>query len=595
MFATLATLALIGVPCTSSWSSSSAAWSATGEAPPSPALGGSTVPCTRHAPPSRLAAAAALALRRRLQRRRRRHPGRRRRARPSRRPSARHRAAVAAASRALTVGLGFIPSVQFAQFYLAEQSGRLRRRRPRRDAPEQDRPRPHHARSARAPSTSASATAPRSSRPSARASRSSTRRRSTASSRRSSWPRPTSGIKTAADLEGKKHRHPRQYGSSWIMLQALLGSAGLTPDDVDDRRVPGLRPGGRAPAGRRRRRHRVRQQRADPARARPASSRSCSRSTTSCRCPAPGLVTGKATLDGEARRPRGVHGGDARRDGPDRRRPPEGPRRDLRRGARPRRGPGPPAPDPRRHHRDLDEPAPGPLWRDRRDGWQQSLDFMTGSAWCPTPSPSTSWSTSRCSRRSSPSLGAAVFQVGVPGGAGAASGRPRVGRHALGMRAVVTGPVRSARPVRGRTGVWLILLRIRIARRRREVRRSLVRNCPGQDAGTPGDREDRPARERSVEHAAAEAVRADDRRQEERQLVRRGPGDSGVVLDQRSAPVRLGPRGVVRDGSSSRGPPSPARTGRRPDSGLARAGLARTPARRTPAPRRRGREDDPGR
>jgi len=42
----------------------------------------------------------------------------------------------------------------------------------------------------------------------------------------------SSGIKTAADLEGKRIGIPGRYGSSWIMLQALLGSAGLTPEDV---------------------------------------------------------------------------------------------------------------------------------------------------------------------------------------------------------------------------------------------------------------------------------------------------------------------------------------------------------------------------
>ena len=42
-----------------------------------------------------------------------------------------------------------------------------------------------------------------------------------------------SGIKTAADLKGKKIGIPGKYGSSWIMLQALLQSAGLTPADVD--------------------------------------------------------------------------------------------------------------------------------------------------------------------------------------------------------------------------------------------------------------------------------------------------------------------------------------------------------------------------
>jgi putative riboflavin transport system substrate-binding protein len=42
-----------------------------------------------------------------------------------------------------------------------------------------------------------------------------------------------SGIKTAEDLAGKKIGIPGRYGSSWIMLQALLGSAGLSPDNVE--------------------------------------------------------------------------------------------------------------------------------------------------------------------------------------------------------------------------------------------------------------------------------------------------------------------------------------------------------------------------
>ena len=42
----------------------------------------------------------------------------------------------------------------------------------------------------------------------------------------------SSGITSAADLEGKRIGIPGRYGSSWIMLQALLSSAGLTPDDV---------------------------------------------------------------------------------------------------------------------------------------------------------------------------------------------------------------------------------------------------------------------------------------------------------------------------------------------------------------------------
>jgi len=47
-----------------------------------------------------------------------------------------------------------------------------------------------------------------------------------------------SGIETAADLEGKTIGIPGRFGSSWIMLQALLASAGLTPDDVEIRDYP---------------------------------------------------------------------------------------------------------------------------------------------------------------------------------------------------------------------------------------------------------------------------------------------------------------------------------------------------------------------
>jgi len=41
-----------------------------------------------------------------------------------------------------------------------------------------------------------------------------------------------SGISTPADLKGKKIGIPGRYGSSWIMLLALLKSAGLTTSDV---------------------------------------------------------------------------------------------------------------------------------------------------------------------------------------------------------------------------------------------------------------------------------------------------------------------------------------------------------------------------
>jgi putative riboflavin transport system substrate-binding protein len=42
----------------------------------------------------------------------------------------------------------------------------------------------------------------------------------------------SSGIVAAKDLKGRKLGIPGRYGSSWIMLQALLGAAGLKPDDL---------------------------------------------------------------------------------------------------------------------------------------------------------------------------------------------------------------------------------------------------------------------------------------------------------------------------------------------------------------------------
>jgi NitT/TauT family transport system substrate-binding protein len=42
-----------------------------------------------------------------------------------------------------------------------------------------------------------------------------------------------SGIRTAADLRGRKIGIPGRYGTNWVMLQALLKGAGLTVDDVN--------------------------------------------------------------------------------------------------------------------------------------------------------------------------------------------------------------------------------------------------------------------------------------------------------------------------------------------------------------------------
>ena len=41
------------------------------------------------------------------------------------------------------------------------------------------------------------------------------------------------GIETVADLAGKRVGTPGRFGSSWVALQAMLASAGLTPEDVE--------------------------------------------------------------------------------------------------------------------------------------------------------------------------------------------------------------------------------------------------------------------------------------------------------------------------------------------------------------------------
>jgi putative riboflavin transport system substrate-binding protein len=48
----------------------------------------------------------------------------------------------------------------------------------------------------------------------------------------------SSGITTAAGLKGKRIGTPGTYGSSWIMLQALLSTAGLTTADVSVQTYP---------------------------------------------------------------------------------------------------------------------------------------------------------------------------------------------------------------------------------------------------------------------------------------------------------------------------------------------------------------------
>lgn len=46
------------------------------------------------------------------------------------------------------------------------------------------------------------------------------------------------GIEEVADLAGRRVGTPGRFGSSWVMLQALLASAGLTTEDIEVRTYP---------------------------------------------------------------------------------------------------------------------------------------------------------------------------------------------------------------------------------------------------------------------------------------------------------------------------------------------------------------------
>ena len=136
-----------------------------------------------------------------------------------------------AAPVALTIGLGYIPSVQFAQFYLADQAGYYR------DAgleiTFQNKVDPDLVTlvgqgavdvgiadgTSVAPAVSQDIPV---------------RYVFTVYADFPSivFAKASSGIATAADLKGRKIGIPGRYGSSWIQLQALLAGVGLTPDDV---------------------------------------------------------------------------------------------------------------------------------------------------------------------------------------------------------------------------------------------------------------------------------------------------------------------------------------------------------------------------
>jgi NitT/TauT family transport system substrate-binding protein len=132
----------------------------------------------------------------------------------------------------LTVGLGFIPSVQFAQFYLADQAGYY-------DAEGLDVTFQNEIDANLVPKvgqgqvdigiSDGTSVIP------AVSQGIPIRYIATVYGQFPSivFAKKSSGIDAAADLKGKKLGIPGRYGSSWIMLQALLGSANLTPDDLE--------------------------------------------------------------------------------------------------------------------------------------------------------------------------------------------------------------------------------------------------------------------------------------------------------------------------------------------------------------------------
>lgn len=131
----------------------------------------------------------------------------------------------------LTVGLGYIPSVQFAQFYFADQAGYYR------DAglevTFQNQIDPELITLVGLGAVDIGMGDGTSIVP-ARSQGIPVRYAATIYAQFPSivFAKASSGISTPADLAGRTLGTPGKYGGSWIMLQALLGSAGLTVDDV---------------------------------------------------------------------------------------------------------------------------------------------------------------------------------------------------------------------------------------------------------------------------------------------------------------------------------------------------------------------------
>ncbi len=200
---------------------------------------------------------------------------------------------------ALTVGLGFIPSVQFAPFYLADRAGYYR------DAglgvTFQNRIDPDLI-TLVGQGTIDVGLADGTSVIPAVANGIPIRYVATVYGRFPSivFAKASAGIESAADLEGRKLGIPGRFGSSWIMLQALLGSADLTPDDLEITEYPDFTQGAA-----------VRQGAVDAATGfannEPVQLEQAGEAVTVLRIddvvalPGPGLISGTATLDGPRR------------------------------------------------------------------------------------------------------------------------------------------------------------------------------------------------------------------------------------------------------------------------------------------------------
>lgn len=141
-------------------------------------------------------------------------------------------ASPAAAPVKLTVGLGYIPSVQFAQFYLAQEAGYYRQAG--LDVQLINKIDPELVTLVGQGAVDL-ALADGTSVVPAVSQGIPIRYVATIYARFPNvvFAKASSGIRTAADLKGKKVGTPGKYGSGWIMLQALLAGAGLTTDDID--------------------------------------------------------------------------------------------------------------------------------------------------------------------------------------------------------------------------------------------------------------------------------------------------------------------------------------------------------------------------